>query len=278
MPDNSKCYSWSYFRRFSTPLKAAVAVVLIVSFFSCGGEEKLSPSETFTWGGGQPISFSPPPSDWESSRYQNGGAEGVDYVKKESMGEQIIVAEHLFLGEYDNCANILDILAKIDEHDPVSFQSYIQRARPYNPRPFNDKEDRLIPQINKRLDRAVKAFRSDDRSSAKNELKKALDLAGKIRYTVGETVDRVIFTAEKNQVYPDLQVQEPFKSTLAGVPTVNVHFTFNGHGEPMVGRRIYLVKNNRMFVFGFQGLEENLPLFERILQTVLFPEGVCRHE
>jgi hypothetical protein len=45
----------------------------------------------------------------------------------------------------------------------------------------------------------------------------------------------------------------------------------------MIGRRVYTVKNNRMFEFGFQGLQENLPLFEEILESVSFPVGPCEH-
>ena len=45
----------------------------------------------------------------------------------------------------------------------------------------------------------------------------------------------------------------------------------------MVGRRVYVVKNNRMFEFGFQGLQENLALFEKVLDSVTFPPGACEH-
>jgi hypothetical protein len=61
----------------------------------------LPPAEVFTWTGDQPISFSPPPEGWKSSRYQNGGSEGVDFVLAGSGGEQILIAERFFLGKRD---------------------------------------------------------------------------------------------------------------------------------------------------------------------------------
>jgi hypothetical protein len=56
--------------------KAAAISVLTFFILSCSsGSEKLPSPETFPWKSGRPISFSRPPSGWESSRYQNGCAE-----------------------------------------------------------------------------------------------------------------------------------------------------------------------------------------------------------
>ncbi|MGA1824214.1 MAG: hypothetical protein ACMUIP_06065 [bacterium] len=255
-------------------VKLIAMVALIVLLSGC---EKLGQPETFVWTGGQPISFCQPPEGWERSRYQNGGAEGVDFVKKGSIGEQIYIAERFFLSRRDRCAQIKELLHELDNYNRNDFVRAITRARLYAREPINAEEERIIPIVNAALNRAQQAFFESDLITARLEIEQALEQAGMIHFTIDETVDRVLFTAEKNKVYPDLKVQEPVPGILADLPTVSVDFTFKAHGSVLIGRRIYLVKNNRMFEFGYQGLKKNLPLFERILESVSFPPGICVH-
>jgi hypothetical protein len=35
--------------------------------------------------------------------------------------------------------------------------------------------------------------------------------------------------------------------------------------------------NNRLFVAHFHGLAENLPLFEEMIDSIVFPPGECEH-
>jgi len=237
----------------------------------------LPPPELFTWTTGQPISFSPPPDTWNGSRYQNGGAEGVSYVLAGSGGEQILVAERFFLGRRDHCVKLKELLEKMQDYDLSSFRRAIAKARLYAPEPYNAHEKRTVNAVNETLDRASEAFSRADTTTAHLELEWALEQAATIRYTVEETVAEVLFTRERNSVYPALQVDEPVPGDVAGERALVVNFTFQGHGTPMVGRRVYLVKNNRMFEFGFQGLQENLALFEKVLDSVTFPPGACEH-
>ncbi len=233
--------------------------------------------EVFTWTTGQPISFSPPPDTWNGSRYQNGGAEGVSYVLAGSKGEQIFVAERFFLGRRDRCVKLKEILENMQDYDRSSFRRAIGKARLFAPEPYNAHEKRTVNDVNEILDRASEAFLRADTTTARLELEWALEQASTIQYTVEETVDEVLFTREKNSVYPALQVDEPVLGEVDGEPALVVGFTFQGHGTPMVGRRVYAVKNNRMFEFGFQGLQENLALFEKVLASVTFPPGACEH-
>jgi hypothetical protein len=240
-------------------------------------EVQLPPPELFTWTTGQPISFSPPLETWNRSRYQNGGAEGAEFVLAGSKGEQIYVAERFFLGKRDRCAKIREILEKLDTLDRSGFNRAVGEARHYERDAFNPRQEQAIESINFALERAAEAFARGNEITAGLELERALDLAAGIRFSVEETVDEVLFTRERNPVYPALQVDQPVPGELAGEPALIVNFTFKGHGTPMVGRRVYVVKNNRMFELGFQGLPENLELFERILDSVSFPPGTCEH-
>ena len=262
----------------------ATALIFLMILTGCqdtapqDAEPALPPPELFTWTTGQPISFSPPPDTWNRSRYQNGGAEGADYVLAGSRGEQIFVAERFFLGRRDRCAKLKEILEKMQDYDRSSFVRAIGEARFSDREPwYNGHEKRTVKAVNKTLERASAAFLRGDIDTVRLDLEWALEQAATIHYTVEETVDEVLFTRERNPVYPALRVDEPVQGEVAGERALVVAFTFQGHGSPMVGRRVYVVKNNRLFEFGFQGLEQNLALFEKVLDSVTFPPGVCEH-
>lgn len=264
-------------------MKRVLLLASVVLFAGCGGRGfgptavELSPPETFNWTTGQPISFSPPPDTWNRSRYQNGGAEGADFVLAGSKGEQIYVAERFFLGRRDRCGRMKEILEGLDGYSRSGFIRTIGRARLDQYDTYNPNEKRMAETVNYTLERATEAFLNGDTVIARVELERALEQAGTILYTVEETVDEVLFTKKRNPVYPSLQVDEPVAGELNGDPALVVKFTFNGHGTPMVGRRVYVAKNNRMFEFGFQGHPTNLRVFEAILDTVTFPPGTCEH-
>jgi hypothetical protein len=260
---------------------AVVTLPFLMILAGCQGPApfsvKLPPPEVFTWTGEQPISFSPPPEDWRRSRYQNGGAEGVDFVKAGSKGEMIFIAERFFLGRNDRCDRLQQLLRDLEEGDLTTFDRDARKARHYANEPFNARWKPTVGNINGALDRAREACDTGAMNIAQVELNRALELAETIRFTVGETVDRVIFKAEENSVYPALRVDDPVEGEVGGEPAVIVNFTFEGHGTPMVGRRVYVVRNNRMFEAGFQGLAANLPMFEAVLESVTFPPGGCEH-
>jgi hypothetical protein len=272
---------WIYLRGMRAVHPVGTILLLSAALVGCDGlgqgAIELPPPEIFTWTGGQPISFSPPPEEWKRSRYQNGGAEGVDFVLAGSKGEMIFVAERFFLGRRDRCARMQNLLRDLDEINQSTFLKELNKARLYASDHFNDHEERTIELTNDALNEAREAFLDGDIDYAREELSRALDEASTISYSVEETVDEVIFKAEENSVYPSLRVGPPEDGEVAGEPAIDVKFSFNGHGSKMLGRRIYVVENNRMFELGFQGLPENLPLFEAIVDSITFPPGSCEH-
>jgi hypothetical protein len=262
-------------------IRLGPALFLVAGLSACGGEEPRSvtllPAETFRWTGGQPIAFSPPDERWKRSRYQNGGAEGVSFVLEGSKGEQIFVAERFFLGRRDRCDEIRTLLEKFDHFDGRTFRRDLNRARLHASPPYNPQEERMAEVVNYTLERAGEAYRNGDTTTARAELERAMEQAGQIRYRIDEIVDRVIFKAEDNQVYPALRVEAPISGIVAGEPAVAVKFTFDGHRLAMIGRRIYLVRNNRLFELGYQGTLANFPVFETLIESIRFPAAGCRH-
>jgi hypothetical protein len=189
----------------------------------------------------------------------------------------IYVAERFFLGRRDRCERMQQILHDLDNHNRTTFGREMQKARLYAKEPFNAHEERTVEVVNYTLDRAREAYLAGNMALTREELTRALEQAATIRFDIDETVDQVLFTVEGNSVYPQLTVEEPAAATLAGEPAILVRFTFNGHGIPMIGIRIYAVQNNRLFEVGFQGRETTLPLFKAVVDSISFPPGSCEH-
>ncbi len=262
--------------------RIGMAILTVLALASCNGtvpekEVVLLPLELFTWTGDQPISFSPPPADWNRSRYQNGGTEGVDFVLAGSGGEQILIAERFFLGNRDRCIAIRELQDSLGDFNPRSFSEALQKGKRYKESAPSVQDEKITPLINDTLNRARDHYRAGDMALVQVELDRALEHSAEIRYTLVETVDEVLFTAKGNSVYPKIQVDAPVDDELAGEPAVRVNFTFDSYRVPFIGRRIYTINNNRMFEIGFQGTEANLPLFEAVLESITFPAGPCEH-
>ena len=199
-------------------------------------------------------------------------------MKERSVGERIRVAESYGLGKRDRCAELLEMRDRLEDYDPRAFRKAMQDARPYIPEPIDDRETRLMNAVGGNLDRVQDAYRMGDFQIARQEIDDALENLGRIRYPLDSVVSQVMYTGKKARNQPGIiEVGETFTGELAGEPTVGIDYTLQYSGRVYHGREIYLVKNNRLFVASFQGLEENLPLFDRLVETIDFPSGPCTH-
>jgi hypothetical protein len=199
------------------------------------------------------------------------------YVKEGSVGEAIHVAEHYSLGDRDRCAELQGLVRDFDDFNKHSFTQAVHKARPWVSEPINRRDEWVIFEANQALDRALDFFRRDDAAGARRALGDALAKAGEMRYTLDEVVDRVMFSTEGFDGRARFAIGEPVSGELAGEPIVSVDYSMQFRKRVYLGREIYVVKNNHLFVAGFMGLAENLPLFERIVETISFPPGVCEH-
>jgi len=61
--------------------------------------------------------------------------------------------------------------------------------------------------------------------------------------------------------------------TMAGMEAYRLDFTMNppDREHQLVGREYYFLVNNHLFEAAFMGLPTNLPLFERVVDTITFP-------
>jgi hypothetical protein len=238
----------------------------------------LAPAEVFRWGG-QPISVSPPTEGWHRERALSGGLRGARWVKSGSAGEEIRVAEHYALDERDRCEQFTDLLDELDDMDASELGHALQHTALYAEPPINDDEGLLVEWANSRLDQAREAFFQERPEEARAAIVDAFDAARRIRYTLDDVVERVMLSADSYDDFVKVSVDEPVESTLAGEPSVSVDFELaskDGNGL-YLGRQVYVVKNNRLFVVSFLGLAENQSVFEQVLESISFPSGRCEH-
>jgi hypothetical protein len=237
----------------------------------------LPPAEVFTWGG-QPISFSPPPAGWRREKEQSNGLRGARFVLSGSVGERIHVAEHYALDDRDRCARLAALASDHENLDDHAFRNDLLRARPHAPEPINGWEARFAADANSSLDSAFEARMQDDPAMTQYWLDRSREEAAQIRYTLDDVVDRVTFEAPVSPAAPRFEVGERTPTTVAGEPAYALNYVMHLSGREYLGREYYVLKNNRLFVASFQGLPENLGLFEQVVKSITFPPGECDHE
>jgi hypothetical protein len=239
---------------------------------------EMGPPERFVWDD-EPISFSPPPADWERQREQSGGLFGARFVKYESGGQAIHLAEVTAVGQRDRCSELKALLRDLDELSPREFQTRLQRARPYLRDPINRSEKDAFKAANNRLDQARKAEREGDPAEVRDRISAALWDLKWVEYTLSEVVEPVLFTGEEWAGHGEIELQEPLAGEIAGEPSLHVDYLFDSKDKDRVftGRKVYIEHNNRLFEASFLGVEEYLPLFEAMVQSISFPGGACEH-
>jgi hypothetical protein len=260
-----------------------VAVGLVaLGLASCGAPSiergELPPPERFNFGE-QPIRLSPTPDDWRREKTTDGGWRGLRLVKSGSVGERILVAEAYRFDERDRCVELDDLLARCNELEWRSLSRELPKLRYDTRKPYTDREASLGNQINQALDRTLEAVRTGDNGAACRDLEIAREQAGWISIGLDDLDEEelVVFRVGP-PIRPDQYRPGP-RSTLeiAGKPAVRRDYVFTDRGNTFIGREVFVMHNNRLFVLAFHGLEEHLPIFDDMLASVVFPAGACEH-
>jgi hypothetical protein len=94
------------------------------------------------------------------------------------------------------------------------------------------------------------------------------------RYRLEDVVEQTQFSTEGWPLPPDsFIVGDLLPDTVAGLPAFRLDFTLNTPERTLVGREYYFLKSNYLFEAAYLGLPVNLALFERVVETISFPEG-----
>ncbi len=84
-------------------------------------------------------------------------------------------------------------------------------------------------------------------------------------------LDQVEFRPEKMREPQIYKVTGRGTLTVAGEPAVSVDYTVDTMGGLRVAREVYLVHDNHLFVARLIGLDHDLPLFDQVVASLLFP-------
>ena len=248
--------------------------------FGCGSpsELELPPAERFNWGD-QPIRFAPAPEGWRREKTTDGGWRGLRFVKTGSVGERILVAEAYRFDERDRCVELDDLLSRCTELEWRSLSRELPKLRYDTRKPYNDREASLGSQINQALDRVLDEVRRDDHDAGCRDLKTAREQAGWISIGLDDLdEDELVVFRIGGRIRSDQFRPGPRGTlTIAGRPAVSRNYVFTDRGNTFVGREVFVMHNNRLFALAYHGLEEHLPIFDDMLDSVVFPAGACEH-
>gem|GEM_PF-4409378 len=93
-------------------------------------------------------------------------------------------------------------------------------------------------------------------------------------YTLDDVVEETRFSTEGWPIHPDSFVIAPMvPDSVAGREAYRLDFTLNMPDKTLVGREYYVLENDHLFEAAFLGLPANMPLFERVVETIIFPAG-----
>lgn len=240
---------------------------------------ELAAPEEFSWDD-QPIRFAPLPADWERQREQSGGLFGTRFVKYVSGGQSIEVAEFTAVGKRDRCTELEELLRDLDELDRREFMNRLLKARPYLGKdPLNASETEAFEAANERLDDARSAYLAGDFEEVRGRISAALWDLRWVALPLEDIVEPALFTGEGYDRMGRIEVAEPVDSEVAGKPAILLEYVFEPNDRDGVfhGKHYYVAHNNRLFVARFQGVDEYLPLFDAMVDSISFPPGACEH-
>lgn len=230
----------------------------------------LLPAETFNFAP-QPISFAPPPAPWAAEREQSGGLVGVRYVKLGSVGEAIGVADHSDVSGRLREPQLTALLAVDSDPNGFEYEKVLRNAWPRTEKPYSDLERAVAERVNEALQRSETARRSGDFNAMRMEVAAALADAQLLHFTLPEVIERAIFKPEQSANaarYKNLGRRE---IQVAGEPAVVLDLTLDLPEGKRYLRKVYVMHNDHLFAAEFIGLEESLPLFDKVVASITFP-------
>ena len=91
-------------------------------------------------------------------------------------------------------------------------------------------------------------------------------------FSLDDVVEDTRFSTEGWPIHPDSFVIRPMvPDTVAGMPAYRLDFILNTTEQrSLVGREYYFLKRDHLFEAAYLGLPVNLPLFERVVDSITF--------
>jgi hypothetical protein len=259
--------------RFPAFLLAAPLALILALTSGCGSNKDTSqPAETFTWVR-QPISFSPPPPQWERQGDTGGGTLGVRFILRGGGGQVMSVAAYSLLARRDRREEIAKLISRRDSLSRREFLSELSRARPRTDDPISETEASVARAINDALDRAMSAYLSGSPGFTAAALDDALEAASLYEPTLPELLPHIRLRPERMQEPQRWIIAYERDTTLAGHPAFASDDTLITPERPLLYRQVFWVVKGCAFNATYQGTPENLKTYFKMVDSIQFPES-----
>jgi hypothetical protein len=254
--------------RRSASCSMLVAVALAAGCGSAGGKnEPLLPEETFTWIR-QPVAFSPPPARWDRQGDNGGGMLGVRFILRGGGGQVMSVLAHHKLAERHRRDAIARLAARRDSLTRREFLDELSLVRPRTDEWVSDREAETVQAINK----ASNDYLAENTVFVGLDLDDALRAASRYEPTLAELLPHIRLQPERMQNPEWWRIGRERDTVIAGLPAFASDDTLVVPEQTLLYHEIFWVVNGCAFKAVFQGREENLATFHRVVESIRFPE------
>jgi len=228
------------------------------------------PAQTFNFAA-QPVAFAPPPSPWEAAGELSGGLRGVRYVKRQSVGEAIGVANYYDVSRRLRHDEIARLRTVNTDYESAEFDHAVRQAWCYTDNPYTDLEAEVAADVNASLNRAVAARRGRDYDTVRAELVSAQEAADRLHFAFNDVIERAVFKPEATSNPSRYKFVARRDATIAGEPALVVDYTLELPEGRRYLRKAYVMYNDHLFVADFIGLEGSLAVFDKVVASISFP-------
>ncbi|MGH7741813.1 MAG: hypothetical protein ACRENS_07315 [Candidatus Eiseniibacteriota bacterium] len=253
-------------------LVIAVAPIALLAF-GCAGRksEPLLPAETFNWVH-QPFSFASPPSRWAREGDDQGGWTGVRFVLQGGGGQCISLAANRSLAERDRRRGLTWLVARADSLTHDEFLGELGLARVQLDDPISEREAETARAINLSLERAAEDYEAGNRAFVASDLQSALNSATHYQPTLEELLPNMRLRPERMQEPDRWRLGRERDTVLAGLPAFASDDTLIAPEQTLLYSQVFWVVNGCAFKATFQGRQDNLEVFHRVVDSVRIPE------
>ena len=250
-----------------------VAVSILAPLAGCGKgpAEQLGPPETFHWVS-QPITFSPPSGKWERQGDNGGGMLGVRFILTGGGGQCISVLAHRQLAERDRREALEKLIARRDSLSRREFLRELSLAHARTEDPLSERETAVATEINAMLNQAMLDYLDGNPTFVTNDLAAALRAAQSYEMTLADLLPHARLRPERMQEPDRWRIGYERDTTFAGQPAFASDDTLITPERPLLYREIFWVVHGCGFKAVYQGTEENLETFYRVVNSIQFPE------
>ena len=259
-------------RRLGPILLAAALPVLGCGSGGGGKGEPLLPAETFNWVR-QPIALSPPPSRWERQGDGGGGTVGVRFILRGGGGQVMSVGAYRQLAERDRRQVLARLISRRDSLSQREFLDALSVARAREEEPNSEREAAMARAINTALDRASSDYFAGSNVAVAADLDDALRAASEYEPTLEELLPNLRLHPERMQHPEWWRIGYERDTVVAGLSAFASDDTLYAPEQVLLYHQVFWVVKGCAFVATFQGRQENLDTFHRVLSSVQFPES-----